>query len=50
MTDIKIVAPDKDHERNDVDTWWYEDSTLVIRFEKDGETERFPNGNVMKRL
>jgi len=46
---IEILAPDLNETRLDVETWWYEGSTLILKY-KYGETEQFPNGNVVKRL
>ena len=46
---IEILAPDLSETRLSVETWWYDGSTLILEYTT-GETEQFPNGNVVKRL
>ena len=49
MIRVRILSPTDDVKRESVKTWWYEQSTLIVEY-FDGETEQFPNGNVVERL
>jgi hypothetical protein len=46
---IEVHAPNGETVLDNVETWWYYGSTLVVEC-RNGETTMFPNGNVMRRL
>jgi hypothetical protein len=46
---IVVLQGDNEHRIENVETWWYDDLDLVIRF-PDEETATYPGGNVMERF
>ncbi|QRV15047.1 hypothetical protein JMJ58_19395 [Haloterrigena salifodinae] len=49
MTTVKIVGPDGDEVLEGVETWTYDDLTLLVFFE-DGKTGEYERANVIERL
>lgn len=46
---VQILSPEVDEPRFSVETWWYDNSTLIVEYTT-GETEQFPQGNIMEIL